>query len=131
MRRLALVVALLALLVVPGTAAAATHNCSLEVSPVAGSATDTYRIRVSNLPVNPEGWGIEVRLDVRKLGTREGSTYFVFLIPGVTEFYVDHNASAPGEPAPDPLAAGRYRVFAETAHIGGTGCHAVGQFIVA
>lgn len=36
---------------------------------------------------------VEVRTDIRRLGTREGSIIFAFLIPGVTEFYVDYNFS--------------------------------------
>lgn len=131
MHRIALVVALLAAMLVPGTVAAGSGRCSFTISPTSGSPTDVYRIAVSNVPVYDNGGSIEARIDIRRLGTREGSVYFVFLIPGVTEFYVDHNYAYPEEPAPDPLAAGRYLVEVTTPHVSGPdACHAVGQFIV-
>jgi hypothetical protein len=131
MRRLALVFALLAAMLVPGSVAADSGRCSFTISPTSGSPTDTYRIAVSNVPVDPDGGSIEARIDIRRLGTREGSVYFVFLIPGVTEFYVDHNYSSPEEPAPDPLATGRYQVEVVTPHLRGSdACHAVSQFTV-
>ena len=131
MRRTALVFALLAVLVAPATVAAASDRCALTISPTSGSPTDVYRLAVSNVPVDPNGGSIEARIDIRLLGTREGSVYFVFLIPGVTDFYVDHNFSIPEEPAPDPLASGRYLVEVLTPHLKGRdACHAIGQFIV-
>lgn len=52
-------------------------------------------------------------------------------MPGITEFYVDHNYAYPEEPAPDPLATGRYLVEVVTPHLSGRdACHAVGQFTV-
>lgn len=131
MRRIALVFALLATMLIPGAATAGSERCSFTISPTSGSPTDVYRIAVSNVPVDPNGGSIEVRIDIRRLGTREGSVYFVFLIPGVTEFYVDHNYAYPEEPAPDPLATGRYHVEVITPHLSGANaCHAVGQFVV-
>jgi hypothetical protein len=131
MRRIALVIALLAVMLVPGPVAAASDRCSFTISPTSRSPTDVYRIAVSNVPVYDNGGSVEAQINIRRLGTREGSVYFVFLIPGVTEFYVDHNYAYPEEPAPDPLAAGRYLVEVTTPHISGPEtCHAVGQFIV-
>ncbi len=131
MRRIALVFALLATMLVPGTVVAGSDRCSFTISPTSGSPTDVYRIAVSNVPVYDNGGSVEARIVFRRTGTREGSVYFVFLVPGVTEFYVDHNYAYPEEPAPDPLATGRYLVEVTTPHISGReGCHAVGQFVV-
>lgn len=131
MRRLALVFALLAAMLVPGSVAADAGRCSVTISPTSGTPTDVYRIAVSNVPVDPDGGSVEARIDIRLLGTRTGSVYFVFLIPGVTEFYVDHNSAPPEEPAPEPLAAGRYQVEVVTPHLrGADACHTVGQFTV-
>ena len=131
MRRIALVFALLATMLVPGSVAAGSARCSLVISPTAGSPTDAYRIAVSNVPVDPNGGSVEVRTDIRRLGSREGSIIFAFLIPGATEFFFDYHVAYPDEPAPDPLAPGRYQVTVSTPHISGPdACHAVGQFLV-
>jgi hypothetical protein len=131
MRRIALAVALLAALLAPGSVAAGSDTCSLAISPTEGSPTDVYRFTVTNVPVDPNGGSVEARIDIRRLGTREGSVYFVFLIPGITEFYVDHNLAPPEEPASDPLATGRYLVEVRTPHLSGpSACHAMGQFVV-
>lgn len=121
------VAALMILGAVPGVAAAASTKCSIEVTPSSGGQTDTYRVTATNFPVDPNGGGIEVRIDVRHLGTRTGSIYFLFLIPGITDFYLDINQAPPGEPA-ESLAPGRYHVIAQTAHL--AGCHAVDSFVV-
>lgn len=131
MRRVALVIALLAAIALPGVVTAGSSGCSLVITPPAGSPTDVYRFSVSDVPVDANGGSIEVRTVIRKLGTREGSVIFAFLIPGVTEFYVDYHVGEPGEPAPDPLSAGRYQVVVSTPHLSGPdGCHTVGQFVV-
>jgi hypothetical protein len=131
MRRIALLFALLAALLAPASVSAGSEKCSLTISPTAGSPTDVYRFTVSNVPVDDSGGPVEARIDIRRLGTREGSVYFVFLIPGVTQFYVDHNYGSPEEPAPDPLPTGRYLVEVVTPHLSGpTACHAMGQFVV-
>jgi hypothetical protein len=128
MRRfIPLLAALLVLGVAPGVTAAATSKCSIEVTPASGGSTDIYRVTASNFPVDPNGGGIEVRIDVRRLGTRTGSIYFLFLIPGITEFYLDLNQPAPGEPI-EPVEPGRYLVLAQTAHL--AGCHAIDHFVV-
>jgi hypothetical protein len=95
----------------------------VSITPSVGEASDTYRITVSGLTPDP---GIqEVRVDVRLLGTRTGSIYFAFLIPNVSEFFIDHNSGDPNE----PLASGRYLVRVSTPHIhGADGCHTVGRF---
>ncbi len=107
MRRIALVLTLLLATLVPGSVAAASERCSMAISPSAGSPTDVYRIAVVGVPVDPQGGSIEVRIDVRRLGSRDRSIIFAFLIPGVTEFYVDYNQSFEGEPL-NPLVPGRY-----------------------
>lgn len=129
MRRFALSLALVASLLIPAAVSAAPAQCTVDISPSVGSPTDVYRIRVSNVPVVP-GVGIEVQINIKRLGTREGSVYFVFLLPEVTEFYVDHNLGLPGEPPPDPLVPGRYLALVATPHLRG-GCSAVGSFVVA
>ena len=129
MRQVALVLTLLLATLVPGSVAAATERCSLAVSPSVGSPTDVYRIAVSGVPIDPQGGSVEVRIDIRRLGSRDGSIIFAFLIPGVTEFFVDYNQVFEGEPPPNPLAQGRYLVSASAPHING-GCRAVGQFVV-
>lgn len=128
MRRIALLLATLALITIaPATASAATERCSIEVSPASGTSTDVYRVTATNFPVDPDGGSIEVRIDVRRLGTREGSIFFLLLVPGTTEFYLDINQVAPGEPV-EPMAEGRYLVVAETAHL--AGCLATDRFVV-
>ena len=127
-RRFALSLALVASLLIPATASAAGNHCTVAISPEVGSPTDVYRIQVSNVPVVP-GTSVEVRVQIKRLGTREGSIYFASLIPDITEFYIDHNLGWPEEPAPDPLAAARYLVLVSTPHLQG-GCHTAGRFVV-
>lgn len=119
--------ALLILGALPGVTAAAVEKCSIEVTPASGGPTDLYRIAGSNFPVDPNGGGIEVRIDVKHLGTRSGSIYFLFLVPGATEFYLDLNRIGPGEPV-EPMEPGRYLVLAETAHM--IGCRDMDMFVV-
>lgn len=128
MRRVALAVVLVLSLLVPSSVAAAgSDRCSVSISPEVASPTDVVRILVSNVPVDPDGGSVEVDVHIRRLGTREGTIFFAFLVPGTTEFYVDYNAPLPGEPAPDPLGQGRYLVDVST-HV--SGCYAVGHFMV-
>jgi len=129
MRRIALIVALLSTLVVPGSVAARSERCSVAIAPSVGSPTDIYRITVSNVPVIADR-SVEVRTDIRLLGTRTGAIIFAFLIPGASEFYVDYNAPLPDEP-PTALAPGRYAVEVTTPHLSGSdACHTVTQFEV-
>jgi hypothetical protein len=128
MRRLAWILSAALLVAVLPAPVAAAGRCTIEVTPAQGTGTDLYRISGSNFPVDAAGGSIEVRIDVRRLGTREGSIIFAFLVPGATEFYVDYNEPLPEEPAPDPLPAGRYLVIAQTPHL--PGCTAVDQFVV-
>ena len=129
MRRFTLVFALLVALLAPASVSAAPARCSLEISPSSGSPTDAYRFTVSDVPVYDNGGSLEVRIDIRRLGTREGSVIFAFLIPGVTEFFVDYNVAPPGEPA-ESILPGRYLIGVSTPHDHGA-CRAVGQFVVA
>ena len=129
MRRIPLVLALVALgALFPSAASAAPERCSIDVSPSSGGPTDVYRLTATNVPVDAAGGSVEVRVDVRLLGTRTGSIYFVFLVPGTTEFYLDINQPVPGEPV-EPLAEGRYLVTASTPHLHG-GCRATEGFVV-
>ena len=131
MRRILLVVAMIVSLVAPSSVDARASRCALEISPTVGSPTDVYRFHVTNVPVDPQGGSIEARIDIHRLGTREGAIIFAFLIPGATEFFVDYNFAFPEEPPPDPLAPGRYLVSLTTPHISGSdACHDVGQFRV-
>ncbi len=127
MRRIAITLALIASLLLPATASAATRRCTVSISPAAGSTTDVYRILVTNVPVVP-GTSVEVRVQVKQLGTRGGSMYFAHLIPEITEFYIDHLLSWEEVPVPDPLLAGRYLVLVSTPHLHG-GCFATGRFV--
>jgi len=129
MRRAAIILSLVITVLLPGSVAARASRCSIDVTPSVGSTTDVYRITVSNVPVDPAGGSIEVRADIQRDGTRDRSTFFAVLVPGATQFYFDYHVAYPGEPAPDPLLPGRYRVSAETSHLVG-GCHAVAQFEV-
>lgn len=70
----------------------------------------------------------EVRIDLYRLGTREGTIYFVFLFPGTPEFHLDLNQVGTEEPV-EPMAPRRYLVLAETPHLAG-GCQAVDRFVV-
>jgi hypothetical protein len=129
MKRRTLGVLVLVLATTLATASAtsgASTRCTVDVAPSLGSPTDVYRITVSNVPVI-EG-SLEVRVDIRLLGTRTGSIYFAHLIPGVTEFFIDHNQAPPGEPA-ETLDPGRYLVRVTTPHLHG-GCTTVGRFAV-
>lgn len=110
-----------------GAASAARAQCTVNIAPSVISATDVYRIAISGVPVVPDS-GIEVRVEIRLLGSRSESIYFAFLIPGATEFFTEHNQAEPGEPA-EPLEPGRYLVRVTTPHIHG-GCTAVGRFLV-
>ncbi|MBA2382795.1 MAG: hypothetical protein H0V73_11860 [Chloroflexi bacterium] len=129
MRRIAIIFSLTLGMLLPGAVSAAAQRCSVSITPAAGSPTGVYRIAVGGVPVDQAGGSVEVRLDLRRTGSRDGSIYFVFLIPGVTDFYVDHNVAYEGEPPPDPLVPGRYLVQVDTPHLRG-GCHTVGQFVV-
>lgn len=128
MRRVALVVALVASLLIPASVVAGgSDRCSVTISPEVAAPTDIVRIQVSNVPVDPNGSSIEVEMHIRRLGTRDGSIIWAFLVPGTTEFFVNYNEAPPGEPAYEPLTPGRYQVDVST-HV--RGCYAVGQFIV-
>jgi hypothetical protein len=128
MPRLAWILAAVLMLTLLPTPVAAAERCTIDVTPDQGSPTDVYRISVSDIPVDPNGGSVEVRIDVRRLGSREGSIFFVFLVPGVTDFFLDYNAAFPEEPPPDPLAEGRYLVSAQTPHV--RGCHSTDRFVV-
>jgi hypothetical protein len=128
MRRLFVLVALLSLLIIPAPVAGASNRCSIDVTPEVGTSTTTYRITGTDFPVLPPGRSLEVRIDIRLLGTRSGSILLLFLIPGVTEFYVDLNQAPEGEPG-ETLEPGRYLVRAETPHV--RGCHTIDRFVVA
>ncbi len=127
MRRIALLVALVAAMLMPASVAARSTNCSLDVSPRIGTPTSIYRLTVSNVPLDPAGGSVEVQIDIHRLGTKNGALLFVFVIPGVSRFYVDYNAPIPDEPN-EPLAPGVYKLDVHTPHIGG--CQTGGIFIV-
>ena len=129
MRRIALSLLLLFGLLLPASVSAAPARCSLEVSPAVGSSTDVYRITVTDVPVLADGGSLEVRTDIRRLGSREGAVIFAFLVPGATQFYFDYNATDPGEPQPQGLTEGRYLVTVSTPHMRGA-CHATETFVV-
>lgn len=93
------------------------------INPEVGSRTSTYRITVSNLPVEPNDGFLEVRVDVRGLRTHTGTIFFAFVVPGETQFSIDYNEPEGG------LARDRYLVHVRTPHIHGA-CAAVGRFRV-
>jgi len=133
-RRLLLLVALsatiLATLGMPAAVAAAPARCAVSISPSVGSPTDAFRISVTNVPVDPDGV-IEADVIVKNASDRSTTFYFAWLIPGVTEFYIDHNYVYEGEEQ-TYLAPGRYTVTVETPQVvGPTACHAIGWFTVA
>lgn len=127
-RTIALLLALaICLILLPGPVASARTRCTIDVTPATGGPTDVYRIQASNFPLTTDGTPLEVRIDIRRLGTREGSIILVWVVPGVRDFYVDYNVFEPGEGAV-PLAPGRYLVVAETSHQ--RGCHTTDRFVV-
>jgi hypothetical protein len=126
MRRFVLLVVLVltASFASTGVVSAATSRCTVSIDPSVGSPTDTYRITVTGL--TPDPGILEVRVDVRLLGTRSGSIYLAFLIPNTSVFYIDHA----GDPE-QPLESGRYLVRVSTPHVNGAaGCHTTGTFAV-
>ena len=127
MRRVVLLIVLVltASFATTGVVAAAANRCTVTVAPNVGSPTDTYRITVSGLTPDPDI--LEVRVDVRLLGTRSGSIYLAFLIPNTDVFFIDHAAEDPTQ----PLESGRYLVRVSTPHVNGAaGCHTAGLFRV-
>ena len=130
MRRLALIIsAVLMLGVAAPVAAAQPTRCSISVAPVAGSATDTYRITGTGFPASSWESFTDVHLSVGR--ARDGRllpTMFLVLFPGGGgEFYVDyHETFDGGDPIP-PLEPGLYRVRAEA---NGHECVAVATFWV-
>lgn len=131
MRRVLLLVALLGAMLIPSAVSAAPSRCSVTISPSVGSPIDVYRISVSGLPVDPNGGGVEIQTVIRRLGTREGSVIWAFLMPGITSTFFDFHAAPPEEPPLDPLPAGKYHVAVSTPHLSeAAGCHVVGLFTV-
>lgn len=127
MRRVALVAALVLSLLIPtSVVAAGSGRCSLSISPEIASPTDIVRLTISDVPVDSNGGSIEVEIHIRRLGTRDGSIIWAFLVPGTTEFFVNYNEAPPGEPS-ELLTPGRYQVDVST-HV--RGCYTVGQFVV-
>ena len=131
MRRLLAIALLTISFLIPSSVGAASGRCTVVVEPPSGAPTDVYRISVSGVPTDPMGGSVEVRADVRLLGTRTGTIYFAFLVPGTTKFFIDHNYSYPEEPPAEPLEPGRYQVKVTTPHIDGPeGCHTTTRFVV-
>lgn len=58
------------------------------------------------IPSDPEGGSVEVRTDIRRVGSRDGTIIFALLVPGVTEFFVDYRQPFEGETL-DPMTPGR------------------------
>ena len=131
MRRITLMIATLALLVITAgpAAAAAPARCAISVDSSVGSTTDSYRISASGFP--PGSWEhlTDVRIDIRRAGDgRFGTTFFVLLVPQAEgSFFVDYNYSYPGEEPLPPLEPGRYIVHAEA---NGHECVTVDSFVV-
>lgn len=134
MRRLAVVLVLLSLTVaVPAPVAEAAKTCTIDVSPLRGSTHSPYRISGHHFPLSTNS-PLEVDMAVSRisynladLGHVYVTIYFVFLVPGLTDFYVDFNAASGGEPAP-PILSGRYLVQAFTPHV--AGCRTSSGFVV-
>ena len=131
MRRIALVLAALALsLSVAGPAAAAqTAKCTIRVDPAVGSTTDSYRISASGFPPGSFEQFTDVRIDVRRAGDgRFGSIFFLVLAPqDAGSFYLDYHFNYEGEDPLPPLAPGRYIVRAEA---NGHDCVTTASFVV-
>lgn len=120
MRRLTALVALVSLLSLAPTPAAAAEvrSCSIQVTPSHGRGTTTYRISGKDFPSTTDGSPLEVQIDVSRTSRRDphGKTVifmWLWLIPGGHSFYVDYNTTAEGQP---PLKAGHYLVSVETPH---------------
>jgi hypothetical protein len=136
MRRLALVMAVIAAALLPPAAASAhtiSKPCDISVMPGRGGPRDVYRIMGRNFPEEKNGGSLEVQIHVsRVVYTADGPSlkmktlYFVFLIPNIHAFYVDFNAPMEGES--NRLKPGHYVVAAETPHQ--RGCHTTTGFDV-
>ena len=131
MRRITLMIATFALLLIAAgpASAAAPARCSISVNPSVGSTTDSSRLSATGFP--PGSWEhlTDVRIDIRRAGDgRFGTTFFVLLVPQAEgSFYVDYNYSYPGEERLPPLEPGRYLVHAEA---NGHECVTVDSFVV-
>src|SRR5215203_4130422 len=128
MRRVLLSLSLVLTALVPAPVLAA-ERCTLSISPAVVAPDDAVDLFVTGVPVAPGGGAVEVGVDVRRLGTHEGSVDFVFLWPGVTEFSLKLHHDYSGESPLPPMEPGRYLVRVTTPHLHG-GCHATGMFRV-
>lgn len=143
MRRLALLLAAVTMLVAmpsaaaaasPSTSPAAKPACRIDVTPSHGKQDTTYRITGRHMPLTSDGSPLEVDMfvsrltfDLAHLGHQYVTIYFVFMVPGFHRFYVDFNAPGEGEPG-QKLLTGRYLVQASTPHV--KGCRSSDVFIV-
>ena len=130
MRRIALLASLVLVLgIAAPVAAAQPTRCSITVTPVAGTTTDTYRITGTGFPAGSWESFTDVHLAVGR--ARDGRlmpTMFLVLFPGGNgEFYIDYNVRYEGEDPTPPLVPGLYRVRAEA---NGHECIAVATFWV-
>jgi len=115
MRRLLPFIAALTLVVgISGPTSAASTGCSITVDPRAGGSNDEFVLQGRGFPSGTFEEPVHVLVEVRYPGRDGGGTiYFVHLAPGSTWFDVTfHEDLGMGEPF-EPLAPGRYRVFAE------------------
>ncbi|HEX5826376.1 MAG TPA: hypothetical protein VFY23_02565 [Candidatus Limnocylindrales bacterium] len=129
MRPIVLALSLLLVAALAPASAAASERCAVSVSPAVVSPTDAVDIVITGVPVAPNGGSVEIGIDVRRLSTHEGTAYFLFAWPGVTELSLKHNFDYSGENPLPPMEPGRYLVRVTTPHLHG-GCNAVGLFRV-
>lgn len=134
MRRLFLLVGLLAAFALPAPAAAHTpsQRCSVSVDPGRAGPRDSYRITGRHFPL-PESWpSLEVQIDIMRVVFDENgerlelkSILWLSLIPGGHTFYVDYPDQTEGATRLQP---GHYVVGVETPHQ--KGCRTVTGFDV-
>ncbi|MDL2335740.1 MAG: hypothetical protein QFC55_06900 [Chloroflexota bacterium] len=134
MRRLFVLIGLLAALALPAPAAAhvPTHPCSVSVDPSRGSRSDVYRITGTHFPLPVSGPSLEVQIDIMRVVFDDNgerleikSIMWLSLIPGGHTFYVDYPDQAEGATR---LKPGHYVVGVETPHQ--KGCRTVTGFDV-
>ncbi len=134
MRRLFVLVGLLAALALPAPTAAhvPTRPCSVSVDPSRGSRSDVYRITGKHFPLPDSGPSLEVQIDIMRVAFDDNgerleikSIMWLSLIPGGHAFYVDYPDQSEGATRLQP---GHYVVGVETPHQ--KGCRTVTGFDV-
>jgi len=134
MRRLFILIGLIAVFALPGPVAAHTPSkpCSVSVTPGHGGPRDTFRITGKHFPLPDSGPSLEVQIDIMRVVFDENgerleiqTVMWLSLVPGGHTFYVDYPDQSEGGTRLQP---GHYVVGVEASHQ--TGCRTVTGFDV-